>query len=101
MLGMVGIFEMYGIESYEIAMDLMLVNIAGWFASSRWNSKDGMRTFHIGLYIALLLIFFFMPWYGTMVNFLLIGAFLSLMTACYGFMMFLIKPLEGNISQYR
>jgi hypothetical protein len=101
MFGIVGIFDLYQIPRYEIAFDLLLVNIAGWFATTRWNSRDGMRSFHIGIYVCLLMIFLSMPRYGPMVNFLIVGAFLSMMTACYGFMMFLIKPLDPVVAQQR
>lgn len=97
MFGIIGIFDLYQIPRYEIALDLLLVNIAGWFATSRRDSRDGMRTFHIGMYVALLMIIATMPWISFMLHFLIIGAFLSLLTWCYAFMIFLIQPLDKNI----
>jgi len=80
MFGIIGIFDLYQIPRYEIALDLLLVNIAGWFATSRRDSRDGMRTVHIGKYVALLMIIATMPWISFMLHFLIIGAFLSLLT---------------------
>lgn len=72
MFGIVGIFDLYNVPRYEIAFDLLLVNIAGRFATTRWNSQDGMPTFHIGIYVSLFMIFVMMPWYGPLIIFLIV-----------------------------
>ena len=40
MIGIIGIFDLYNIPRYEIALDLLLVNISGWFSMTWRNNRE-------------------------------------------------------------
>lgn len=101
MLGVMGIFELYGILSYDIALDLFLVNLALRYAATWFGNQDGMKMFFTGKYLALIMLLWTMPSMPRQVVLLFIGILFALLMAIYAFMMFLIQPTDTRTTQHR